>query len=55
MARLLGVGLRTVRHYVRLGKIPQPLQLSRRKWLWDPQTVADFLRDGDPDGRGRKR
>jgi excisionase family DNA binding protein len=55
MARLLGVGLRTIRHYVHQGKIPQPLVLSRRKWLWDPQAVAEFIRQGRPDGRGGKR
>jgi excisionase family DNA binding protein len=55
LSRLLGVGPRTVWRYVQQGKIPKPRVLSRRKWLWDAQTVADFLRQGNAGNAARKR
>jgi excisionase family DNA binding protein len=53
--QLLGVGRRTLWRYVQQGKIPQPLILSRRKWLFDAQAVTEFIKHGDPGGPGRKR
>jgi hypothetical protein len=53
LAGLLGCSVRTLRGYVRQGKVPRPVVLSRRRWFWDPRVVADFLRAGVPGGRGR--
>ncbi len=53
VARMLAVGIRTLRRMAADGQIPQPHRFTRKLVRWDYQTLREFLRKMREDAPGR--
>jgi predicted DNA-binding transcriptional regulator AlpA len=55
LAGLLGCSVRAVKGYVRRGKLPPPVVLSRRRLVWSPEVISQWLAQGGTGSGGRRR
>lgn len=50
LAKLLGVGFRTVDRALEDGRLPPRIQISARRWAWDVAVLRAWQRNTHPEG-----